>query len=89
MNSRRARIFTLVLDPGDPTSAVLIAAIDMYQAIKEAERPVSSDKFGSTCPYCDRSFWGETERAGKQSLSAHIRQIHPVEYERYYRKHKK
>jgi hypothetical protein len=76
----RARVYSLVLDPSDKMAAVLIAAIDMYLAIKQAERPITSDKFGATCPICGAQFANETERRSRQALSAHMRQIHPREY---------
>jgi hypothetical protein len=87
--SKFARRYALVLDPSDPMAAVLIAAIDTYMAIKQSEqRRFSSDNFGSTCPYCAVQFANKTERASRQALSAHIRQIHPREYMKWYRKRK-
>jgi hypothetical protein len=79
--SKRARIYSLVLDPSDKMAAVLIAAIDAYLAIQEAEKPKQvSDPHEATCPYCGRSFAGDTEKGTRMALSAHVRQVHPREW---------
>lgn len=84
-----ARRYVLDLDPADKVAAVVIAAIDTYIAIKQAElRRLGHDNFGSTCLYCGRSFANATKRASRQALCAHIRQIHPREYPNWYRKTK-
>jgi hypothetical protein len=79
--SKRARIYSLVLDPSDKVAAVLIAAIDVYLAIKAAEMPKTPDEeYGATCPYCNFQSIGQTERSARMGLKAHIRQIHPREW---------
>lgn len=80
MNNRRARIYSLVLDPTDKMAAILIAAIDQYLAIRAAEQPAPADRCGSSCPYCESEFASDTERDARRALSAHIRQIHHREW---------
>jgi hypothetical protein len=76
-----ARRYMLVLDPSDKVAAVLIAAIEMYLAIKEAE-PLSAPEaqYGSKCPYCDRLFAGVSDKGARMALNAHVRQIHHQEW---------
>jgi hypothetical protein len=84
---RRARIYSLVLDPSDKMAAILIAAIDQYLAIRAAEQPVLPDtQYGSSCPYCSTGFASSTERDARRALSAHIRQMHPREWSQHWKK---
>jgi hypothetical protein len=79
--SKRARIYSLVLDPSDKVAAVLIAAIDAYLVIQEAEKPKKTDEqYGIICPYCGTEFAADTEKRSRMALSAHVRQIHHREW---------
>jgi len=61
--SKHARIYSLVLDPSDKVAAVLIAAIDVYLAIKATEQPKTpNEQYGFRCPYCGTEFGIEEER---------------------------
>jgi len=84
---RRARIYSLVLDPSDKMAAILIAAIEQYLAIRAAETPVGPDEqFGSNCPYCSVDFASDSARGARLALMAHVRQMHPREWAREWKK---